>query len=103
MGSMVSISKGAVADGFHGALAAGALERIATPDLEDQIAPEGAHVAAAWIEFTLGRDCQIQGCTFRYRSLIWSKDFQIAVIGVETAVSASGDFLDHPDLCQLGK
>ena len=33
------------ADGFHGALAAGALERIAAPCLQDEVAPEGAHVA----------------------------------------------------------
>ena len=33
------------ADGFHGALAAGALERVAAPNLEDEVAPEGAHVA----------------------------------------------------------
>jgi hypothetical protein len=30
---------------FHGALAAGALEGIAAPHLEDEVAPEGAHVA----------------------------------------------------------
>ncbi len=33
------------ADRFHGALAAGALVRIAVPNLEDEVAPEGAHVA----------------------------------------------------------
>ena len=33
------------ADGAHGALAAGALERIAAPHLEDEVAPEGPHVA----------------------------------------------------------
>ena len=33
------------ADGFHGALAAGALQRVAAPDLEDQVTPERAHVA----------------------------------------------------------
>ena len=33
------------ADGFHGALAAGALEGIAAPHLEDEVAPERAHVA----------------------------------------------------------
>ncbi len=33
------------ADGFHDALAAGALERVAAPNLEDEVAPEGAHVA----------------------------------------------------------
>jgi hypothetical protein len=33
------------ADRFHCALAAWALERVAAPDSEDQIAPEGAHVA----------------------------------------------------------
>jgi hypothetical protein len=32
------------ADGFHGALAAGALERVAAPNLEDEVAQEGAHV-----------------------------------------------------------
>ena len=32
-------------DGFHGALAAGALERIAPPYLGDEVAPEGAHLA----------------------------------------------------------
>ena len=34
-----------LADGFHGALAAGALERVAAPDFEDKVAPEGSHVA----------------------------------------------------------
>jgi hypothetical protein len=34
-----------LADGLHGALAAGALERVAAPNLEDEVAPEGAHVA----------------------------------------------------------
>ena len=34
-----------LADRFHGALAAGAFERIAAPDLENQVTPEGAHVA----------------------------------------------------------
>ncbi len=33
------------ADWLHGALAAGALERVAAPNLEDEVAPEGAHVA----------------------------------------------------------
>ncbi len=33
------------AGGFHGALAAGALERVAAPDLEDEVTPERAHVA----------------------------------------------------------
>jgi hypothetical protein len=33
------------ADGFHCALAAGALQRVAAPDLEDQVTPERAHVA----------------------------------------------------------
>ncbi len=36
-------------------------------------------------------------------SLSGSKDFQIAVIGVEPSVSASGDFFDNSDLCQFGK
>ena len=39
------------ADRFQGARAAGTLERIATPDLQDEIPPEGAHVACP----TLGR------------------------------------------------
>jgi hypothetical protein len=30
---------------LHGAFAAGALEGIAAPHLEDEVAPEGAHVA----------------------------------------------------------
>ena len=34
-----------LAYGLHGALAAGALEWIAAPNLEDEVAPEGAHVA----------------------------------------------------------
>ena len=34
-----------LADGLHGALAAGALERFAAPNLENEVAPEGAHVA----------------------------------------------------------
>ena len=33
------------ADGLHGAFAARAFERVTTPNLEDEIAPEGAHVA----------------------------------------------------------
>ena len=33
------------ADPFHGPLAARTLERVAAPDLEDEVAPEGAHVA----------------------------------------------------------
>ena len=33
------------AHGFHDAVAAGALERVATPDLEDEISPKGTHVA----------------------------------------------------------
>ena len=33
------------ADGFHGALAAGALEGVAAPHLEDEIAPEWPHIA----------------------------------------------------------
>ena len=40
-----------LADGLHGALAAGALERVAAPNLEDEVAPEGAHVAGS----TFGR------------------------------------------------
>jgi hypothetical protein len=36
-----------LADGLHGALAAGALERVAAPNLEDEVAPEGAHVAGS--------------------------------------------------------
>lgn len=32
------------ADGFHGALAAGAFERIAAPCFQDEVTPEGAHV-----------------------------------------------------------
>ena len=33
------------ADVLHGALAARALERVATPHLEDEVTPEGPHVA----------------------------------------------------------
>ena len=33
------------ADGFHGALAARAFQGIASPDLEDKVAPQRAHVA----------------------------------------------------------
>ncbi|MFT7173345.1 MAG: hypothetical protein ACI9NQ_001565 [Paracoccaceae bacterium] len=36
-----------LADGLHGALAAGALERVAAPNLKDEVAPEGAHVAGS--------------------------------------------------------
>ena len=32
-------------DRFHGALAAGTLERVAAPCLQDEVAPEGAHFA----------------------------------------------------------
>ena len=35
------------ADPLHGALAAGAFERITTPHLEDEVAPKGAHVAGS--------------------------------------------------------
>jgi len=35
------------ADEFHGGLAARALERIGTPDFENQVAPEGTHGAGA--------------------------------------------------------
>ena len=31
--------------GFHGSFAAGALERVGSPDFEDEVAPEGAHGA----------------------------------------------------------
>ena len=41
----ISLAADDFADGFHGALAAGALERVAAPNLEDEVAPEGAHVA----------------------------------------------------------
>lgn len=43
------------------------------------------------------------GTGFHCRSLVGSEDFQVAGIDVETAVSASGDFSNDPDLCQLGK
>jgi len=43
-----------LADGLHGALATGALERVAAPDLQDEFAPEGAHVAGGL--FGRGRD-----------------------------------------------
>ena len=33
------------ADGFHGALAAGAFQGVASPHFEDEVAPEGAHIA----------------------------------------------------------
>jgi len=36
-----------LADGLHDALAAGALERVAAPNLEDEVAPEGAHIAGS--------------------------------------------------------
>ena len=39
------------ADRLHGARAEGTLDGITTPNLEDEIAPEGAHVASP----TLGR------------------------------------------------
>ena len=39
------------ADRLHGARAAGTLERITAPNFEDEVAPEGAHVAGQ----TLGR------------------------------------------------
>ena len=34
-----------LADRFHGTLAAGAFERVAAPDSEDQVAPKWAHIA----------------------------------------------------------
>jgi hypothetical protein len=43
-----------LADRFHGALAAGAFERIAAPDLENQVTPERAQVAGGL--FGRGRD-----------------------------------------------
>jgi hypothetical protein len=39
---------------FHGSLAAGALERIGTPDFENEVAPEGTHGAGGL--FWRGRD-----------------------------------------------
>jgi len=33
------------ADRFHGALAAGTFERVAAPCFQDEVTPEGAHVA----------------------------------------------------------
>jgi len=35
------------ADEFHGSFATGALERIGTPDFEDEVAPEGTHGTGA--------------------------------------------------------
>ena len=54
------------ADGFHGALAAGALERVATPDFEDEVTPERAHVAGSalgrrWDEDELDGACVFGG------------------------------------------
>ena len=37
------------ADGLHGALAAGAFERIAAPHPEDDVMPEGAHVPGSTV------------------------------------------------------
>ena len=47
------------ADRLHGAFAAGALQRVAAPDLQDEVAPERAHVAGGllgrrWDEEDLG-------------------------------------------------
>jgi hypothetical protein len=36
-----------LADGLHGALAARTLEGITAPNFEDEVAPEGAHVAGS--------------------------------------------------------
>jgi hypothetical protein len=43
-GEFVFLAADDLANRFHRALAAGALERIAAPNLEDEVAPEGTHV-----------------------------------------------------------
>ena len=44
--SISSSAEDGAGDGLHGALAAGAFqERVASPHPEDEVAPEGAHVA----------------------------------------------------------
>ena len=53
------------ADGAHGALAAGALERIAAPHLEDEVAPEGPHVAGPAFGWC-GNKEELGGC-WRFR------------------------------------
>ena len=37
------------ADGFHGALAAGAFQGVASPHPEDEVTPEGAHVPGSTV------------------------------------------------------
>jgi hypothetical protein len=36
---------------FHGCFAAGALERIGTPDFENEVAPQGTHGAGALLRW----------------------------------------------------
>ena len=53
------------ADVLHVALAAGTLERVATPDLEDEIAPKGPHVAGSAFGWC-GNKEELGGC-WRFR------------------------------------
>ena len=56
-------------DGFHDALTAGALERVATPDFEDEVAPEGAHVAGSAFR-RCGDEEDLGGC-WRFGGRLW--------------------------------
>jgi len=56
-------------DGFHDALTAGALERVATPDFEDEVAPEGAHVAGSAVG-RCGDEEDLGGC-WRFGGRLW--------------------------------
>lgn len=55
------------ADGLHGPFAAGTLERVPTPDIQNEVAPEGAHVASGffgwrWNEEDLDRPLRLGWC-----------------------------------------
>jgi len=63
----------------------------------------GAGVGEAEVAEGHARGWIGDGTGLHGRSLVGSKDFQIAFIGIETAISATGDFPNHLDLCQLGK
>ena len=56
------------ADVLHGALAARALERVATPHLEDEVTPEGPHVAGPAFGWC-GDEEDLAGC-WRFRGVL---------------------------------
>jgi hypothetical protein len=58
-----------LADGLHGALAARTLEGVAAPNLEDEVAPEGAHVAGS--SFGWGGDEEDLGGRWFFGGSLW--------------------------------